>query len=83
MGLKVVTECARTGCKDNLVGVDDVVPNVTKLSSIVLDIDLEHYFHIGELHRVVVAVGVNIDASIVISGSYLLLESLLKHRKRR
>lgn len=65
MGLKVVTERARTGRKDNLVSIDDLVPDVTGLSSIALDIDLEHYLHVGEFHRVVVATSVSIDALIV------------------
>lgn len=65
MSLKVVTEDARTGGEDNLVGVDHLVLDVAEFSAIVPDIDLEQYLDVGEFGRVVVANGVSIGTWLV------------------
>lgn len=60
VSLKVVTEDARTGGEDNLVGVDHLVLDVAEVFAIVADTDLEQYLDIGEFARVVLAIGVSI-----------------------
>lgn len=65
MSLKVVTEDARTGGEDNLVGVDHLVLDVAEFSAIVPDVDLEQYLDVGEFGRVVVANGVSIGTWLV------------------